>query len=483
MIWTKFAEGAWLVIVAIPLLVLAFLGVNRHYRRFARRLRAGVKAVRSGAVVRNHVLLNVDAIDGATEGALWYAEQIARPGEVRALHVPHRGSDTGIRSRWFDFARGGPRLEVLDASEGATQAILEEVWQIPRGDTEFVTAVVPEQFRRRSLAAAASRRSFWLKLRLNSEPGIVIADVPAVSASITPDGRAPTRLAVRVLVANVHAGSIRAVQYAQSLGVLDTRAVSFALDPDEARSFRSEWERAGLGLSLDLSDSPYRDVGNPAPRLPARAHRRPRHGRQRRHARGDRPRLGTAPAQPARALRQAPAALRAPGDPLERPLSALPLRSFSAGYPRIPIIDVVARYMTTIQSSLPPAEAFAYMADFSNAREWDPSVPSATRSEEGPVGLGSHFDLNVRFAGRTLPMHYEIVSYEEPTVVVLQADKPTFISRDTITVSQSSGGSTVHYDALLELKGAARLFDPLLQLMFKRTGDNAAAGMRTALNR
>ena len=38
-IWTKFAEGAWLVIVAIPLLVLLFLGINRHYRRFGRRLR------------------------------------------------------------------------------------------------------------------------------------------------------------------------------------------------------------------------------------------------------------------------------------------------------------------------------------------------------------------------------------------------------------------------------------------------------------
>ena len=38
-IWTKFGEGAWLVLVAIPMLVACFLGVNRHYRRFARRLK------------------------------------------------------------------------------------------------------------------------------------------------------------------------------------------------------------------------------------------------------------------------------------------------------------------------------------------------------------------------------------------------------------------------------------------------------------
>ena len=36
---TKFTQGAWLVIIAIPLLVLMFLGIHRHYRRFARRLR------------------------------------------------------------------------------------------------------------------------------------------------------------------------------------------------------------------------------------------------------------------------------------------------------------------------------------------------------------------------------------------------------------------------------------------------------------
>jgi hypothetical protein len=40
----------------------------------------------------------------------------------------------------------------------------------------------------------------------------------------------------------------------------------------------------------------------------------------------------------------------------------------------------------------------------------------------------------------------------------------------------------VHYDALLEFKGPARMLGPLMQLIFKRTGEKAAAGMRSALN-
>ncbi|HEY6963397.1 MAG TPA: APC family permease [Gaiellaceae bacterium] len=262
-VYTKFTEGAWLVIVAIPVLVLAFLGINRHYRRFARRLRTGISAAVAARPATNEVLLAVDSIDVATEGALWYARRIASPDHVRALLVPRRDTDTGIRARWWEFAQNEPRLEKLSCEEGRMQALLEEVWRLPRGESDFVTVVVPEQFRRRSFLTAAGRTSFRLKLRLLSEPGIVVTDVPAVTDRHGPDGWTPRNLVVRVLVANVHAGTMRAVNYAQSLGVEDTRAVSFAFDADEARRLRDEYLRAGLTMPLDLSDAPYRDVGTP----------------------------------------------------------------------------------------------------------------------------------------------------------------------------------------------------------------------------
>src|SRR6476646_8806640 len=246
-IWTKFTEGAWLVIVAIPLLVLSFLGINRHYRRFARRLRAGIGAVRAARPPTNDGLLAVESIDVATEGALWYARQIAPQGRIRALLVPRSHTDKGIRPRWWDCAQGEPKLEVLSCDEGRMHALLEEVWQLPRGESDFVTLVVPEQFEKPSLLSAAGRTSFRLKLRLLSEPGVVVTDVPAVSASPKPEGRTPKRLLVRVLLADIHAGSLRAINYAQSLGVEDTRAVSFAFDEEEAAKIESAYVAAGVG--------------------------------------------------------------------------------------------------------------------------------------------------------------------------------------------------------------------------------------------
>ena len=262
-IWSKFTEGAWLVIVAVPTLVLLFVGVNRHYRRFERRLRVGMTAARAAGEGTNEVLMVVDAIDVATEGALWYARSIASRDMLRAVHVPSRGADAGIRPRWYDFASADPQLEVLTPEEGRTQAVLEEVWRLPRAENRFVTVVVPEQFRGRSLLSAAGRTSFRLKLRLLSEPGVVIADVPTVSRSRTPEGRTPTKLAVRVLLSNMHGGSLRALNYATALGVADTRAVTFAFNSEASGRFVRDWQAAGSTLPLDLSEAPYRDIGDP----------------------------------------------------------------------------------------------------------------------------------------------------------------------------------------------------------------------------
>jgi hypothetical protein len=142
----------------------------------------------------------------------------------------------------------------------------------------------------------------------------------------------------------------------------------------------------------------------------------------------------------------------------------------------------MARYVTKIESALPQAEAFAYMADFANARVWDPSVSEARRVGESPIGIGSAFDLVARFGRRDVPLRYEIVEYDAPRRVVLEAQRPGFVSRDTITVEPAGNGSVVHYDATLAFSGIGRLFDPIMQRVFNRVGARATLGMQTALN-
>ena len=142
----------------------------------------------------------------------------------------------------------------------------------------------------------------------------------------------------------------------------------------------------------------------------------------------------------------------------------------------------MARYFTRIESALPQAEAFAYMADFANAPLWDPSVSEARRVGDARIGIGSAFELVARFGGRDVPLRYEIVGYDSPRRVVLEARRPGFVSKDTITVEPAGEGSVVNYDATLAFGGVGRLFDPVMQRIFNRVGARATLGIQTALN-
>jgi amino acid transporter len=258
-IWTKFAEGAWLVTVAIPVLVLAMLGVRRHYDRVARRLRAGTAAVASAPDARNRTLLVVESLGPAAERALAVARRLA-PEDLRAIHAPRRGTDPGITPRWFHAAAGAPLLETLDSRAGAREAVLEQVWRLPRGESDFVTVVIPEHFRRRSLLEQARHPfEFGLKLRLLTEPGVVVVDVPTVDE--VADGRRSP--AVRVFVSSANASSMRAVNWARSVHLPDTRAVNFAFDSHEAAEIGREWRAEAPGVPLEVLEAPYRDIGDP----------------------------------------------------------------------------------------------------------------------------------------------------------------------------------------------------------------------------
>lgn len=135
-----------------------------------------------------------------------------------------------------------------------------------------------------------------------------------------------------------------------------------------------------------------------------------------------------------------------------------------------------------VQSSMTKTELFDYMADFSNAEEWDPGTNSARRRDDGAIGVGSKFELVVEFAGRETSYMYEITEFDRPNVVVVEAESDALHLIDTMTMAESGAGSVLNYDARLNLKGWRKVSTPVMAVLFKRLSEKGRQGLERELN-
>jgi carbon monoxide dehydrogenase subunit G len=135
-----------------------------------------------------------------------------------------------------------------------------------------------------------------------------------------------------------------------------------------------------------------------------------------------------------------------------------------------------------IQTSLPPQDTFAFIADFANSQVWDPGTVSSKRIGGTSVGAGTSYALTVKVGSGTAPMVYTIETYEPDTRVVLRGEGKTVSALDDIRFEPTvDGGTKVDYTADIELKGWMRLLTPFLGGAFKKLGDDARTGMTAAL--
>lgn len=135
----------------------------------------------------------------------------------------------------------------------------------------------------------------------------------------------------------------------------------------------------------------------------------------------------------------------------------------------------------TITTTLPIAETFAYLSDFSNAAEWDPgTVTSIPRNDEDPH-VGQEYDLVVAWGERRLDMVYTITRLETNRLLELEGDGSTTHAVDTMTFASRGEQTVVTYEADIKLKGILRIAEPFLKNKFTELGDEAEYGLSTAL--
>ena len=263
----KFTRGAWIVTVAVPIFVLLFQSIHRHYGAVMDQLQQ--RRVRPGAPGANYVLMLVSDLDPATAEALGYIRSF-RPRWFHALYAGEGRVSPELRDQWRGFCGGsGPDLEDLPERGPLIDRIRAYLRGVERGPEDFVTVVVPEVVHGRLVPYLLNSRSlFRLKLGLLRERNVVVTDVPVVVEGDRPVGvdarpLIPQRTVAMVFVSGVHDATVRALNYARALGASETKAVYFDLDPETATRIEEAWSEAAVDIPLDVVEAPFRDLTGP----------------------------------------------------------------------------------------------------------------------------------------------------------------------------------------------------------------------------
>ena len=178
---TKFRDGAWVVLILIPLIVMMFVGIHHHYRDLARRLSLEQynPLSRPG---RHRVILPISGVHRGTWAALRYARSLSK--DVTAVHVSIDPEATDAVKRKWELWGEGVRLVIQDSPYRLLiEPLLDYIDEVDaqRQPNETITVVVPqfvpEQRWQKFLHTQAADvfRAAFLK-----RPGIVITDVPYV---------------------------------------------------------------------------------------------------------------------------------------------------------------------------------------------------------------------------------------------------------------------------------------------------------------
>lgn len=174
---TKFTDGAWIPTVIIPLLMLIFLGINRHYKRVRSFLTVDTSYT---APFHTHfVIVLIESVNQGVLQAIKYAQSL-RPDRLIALSVIQTPEDgVKLMEQWATYRLDIELDMVLSEFRDLTEPILRRINELDDEDSDdLITVVIPE--------FVTSLRSQWLhnqsalaiKARLLYRPNTVVTSVP-----------------------------------------------------------------------------------------------------------------------------------------------------------------------------------------------------------------------------------------------------------------------------------------------------------------
>jgi amino acid transporter len=176
---TKFVDGAWIILVLVPVLVYIFFSIHHHYRSLAASLSLENYGPPTPAH-RHRVIIPISGVHRGSLAALDYAQSISH--DVTAVHVSMDPAEAErLRAKW-DRWGNGVRLVILDSPYRLMlEPLLGYIERLAcmRQPNEAMTIVVPQFVPKRWWHNLLhTQTAVLLRLALLFRKGIVVTDVP-----------------------------------------------------------------------------------------------------------------------------------------------------------------------------------------------------------------------------------------------------------------------------------------------------------------
>ena len=141
---TKFKDGAWIIIILIPVMITIFYQIHLHYKHLANQLSLE-NTPEKRIFTRNRVIIPISGVHNGTRAGLQFAKMLS--DDVTAVHVSLDPEETSkVKAKWENWG-DGYRLIVLNSPYRLfLEPLLDYIDKISaiQAPNEIITIVVPQ---------------------------------------------------------------------------------------------------------------------------------------------------------------------------------------------------------------------------------------------------------------------------------------------------------------------------------------------------
>ncbi|MFD3926029.1 APC family permease [Streptomyces sp. NPDC058614] len=175
---SKFIEGAWVVVLAIPLLMLLFARIQRYYAEVARELGLGEIPPPVRVTSDSLVIVPVGEVSKLAQHALTAARALGSAEVVAVAVHGNQERAQALKASW-DTWNPGVRLDVVDSPRRSlVEPVVDYVQRAAAGGRQIVVLIPEVEPRHRRYQILQNQRGLLLAAALRARTDVVVCVVP-----------------------------------------------------------------------------------------------------------------------------------------------------------------------------------------------------------------------------------------------------------------------------------------------------------------